>query len=92
MSFLLDSDICSAYLKNDPIVVPRMMLHYGGCQVSVVTMGELLAWARRKNAPPARGPGVDALLNACTILIANEAIGERFGFVRAVSVSANWTC
>ena len=34
MSFLLDTDICSAYLKNDPLVVSRVMLHYGGLNVS----------------------------------------------------------
>jgi predicted nucleic acid-binding protein len=26
MSFLLDTDICSAYLKNEPLVVGRVML------------------------------------------------------------------
>ena len=50
MSFLLDTDTCSAYLKNDPAVVGRVMLHYGGLNVSVITVGELLTWALRAHA------------------------------------------
>ena len=46
MSFLLDTDICSAYLKNHPLVVKKVMIHFGGLHVSVVTVGELLTWAR----------------------------------------------
>ena len=47
MSFLLDTDTCSAYLKNHRRVVGRVMLHYGGLLVSVVTVGELLTWGLR---------------------------------------------
>jgi predicted nucleic acid-binding protein len=36
MSFLLDTDLCSAYLKNDRQVVGKVMLHFGGLHVSVV--------------------------------------------------------
>jgi hypothetical protein len=34
MSFLLDTDICSYYLKNDPVVVGRVMMHFGGLKIS----------------------------------------------------------
>ena len=57
MSFLLDSDTCSYYLKNDPIVLSRVMLHFGSLNVSVITVGELLTWAMRANAPPERLKG-----------------------------------
>lgn len=62
MSFLLDTDICSAYLKNDQQVVVKVMLHFGGLHVSVVTVGELLTWARRAKAPPTRLQGVRDLV------------------------------
>jgi predicted nucleic acid-binding protein len=57
MSFLLDTDICSAYLKNEPLVVGRVMLHYGGLHISVITVGELLTWgaAGQRSAGPAEG-------------------------------------
>jgi tRNA(fMet)-specific endonuclease VapC len=83
MSFLLDTDVCSAYLKNDPLVVPRVMLHYGGLNVSVVTVGELLTWALRANAPPARLQGVRDLLQGATVLEVTRTIADKFGEIRA---------
>jgi len=55
-------------LKNDPVVVARVMLHYGGLNVCVITVGELLTWARRANAPPDRLQGVQDLLKGATVL------------------------
>ena len=48
MSFLLDTDICSAYLKNNQSVVGKVMLHFGGLHLSVVTIGELLTWRTKR--------------------------------------------
>ena len=53
MSFLLDTDICSAYLKNDRTVAGKVLLHFGSLHVTVVTVGEVLTWALRATAPPA---------------------------------------
>ena len=83
MSFLLDTDICSAYLKNDTVVVRRVMLHYGGLNVSVITIGELLTWALRTNAPPARLKSVQDLLKGATVLDVSLRIAEKFGEIRA---------
>jgi predicted nucleic acid-binding protein len=52
MSFLLDTDICPAYLKNHRRVVGRVMLHFGSLYVSAVTLGELMVWAKRAKAAP----------------------------------------
>jgi tRNA(fMet)-specific endonuclease VapC len=83
MSFLLDTDICSAYLKNDQRAVGKVMLHFGGLHVSVVTAGELLTWARRAKAPPTRLQGVHDLLAASSIREIDFAVAEKFGEVRA---------
>ena len=83
MSFLLDTDTCSAYLKNDQRVVSKVMLHFGGLHVSVVTVGELLTWAQRANAPPSRLQGVRDLLKASTIHEIDLSVAEKFGEVRA---------
>ena len=45
MSFLLDTDICSAYLKGDRLVWKRFLQYSGGLHVSTVTVGELFTWA-----------------------------------------------
>ncbi len=83
MSFLLDTDTCSAYLKNDPVVVGRVMLHYGGLNVSVITVGELLTWAWRAHAPTNRLKGVQDMLKGAAVLDVTLSIAERFGEIRA---------
>jgi tRNA(fMet)-specific endonuclease VapC len=83
MSFLLDTDICSAYLKNDPNVARRVMLHFGGLHVSVITVGELLTWALRAKAPASRLQGVRDLLSASTIHEVDHAVAEKFAETRA---------
>src|SRR5438874_1619730 len=83
MSFLLDTDICSAYLKNDRTVVGRLMLHFGSLNVSVVTVGELLTWAKRANAPVARMQGVRDFLKAASVVDVTLPVGEKFGEIRA---------
>lgn len=83
MSFLLDTDICSAYLKNDRQVVSKVMLHFGGLHVSVVTAGELLTWARRANAPRSRAQGVHDLLAASSVIGIDFPVADKFGELRA---------
>jgi tRNA(fMet)-specific endonuclease VapC len=86
MSFLIDTDICSAYLKNDRVVTVKMMMHYGGLSVSAVTTGELLAWALRKKAPPSRLSVVQAFLNGVNIIPVDLPVAEKFGEIRAISL------
>jgi tRNA(fMet)-specific endonuclease VapC len=83
MSFLIDTDICSAYLKHDPTVVSRVMLHFGGLEVSAITVGELMTWAMRSKAPATRRQGVRDLLQAVTILDVTLPVAEKFGELRA---------
>jgi len=55
MSFLLDTDICSAHLRGNRDVTNRYMLHLGRLYLSALTLGELLSWIKRSNTSlPAR--------------------------------------
>src|SRR5438876_296840 len=83
MSFLLDTDICWAYLKNDRVVVGKIMLRFGGLKISVVTLGELLTWDFRANAPVTRLQTVQDFLKATAILDLTQPVGEKFGELRA---------
>lgn len=83
MSFLLDTDIASAFLKNHPRVASRVMMHYGSLHLSVVTVGELLAWARRVKAPPGRLQGVLDRISVCEVHDVDYAAAETFGRIRA---------
>jgi tRNA(fMet)-specific endonuclease VapC len=83
MSFLLDTDIISAYMKNHRQVVSKVMLHFGGLNVSTITMGELLVWARRKAAPARRLIEARLFFSVSTIHEVDQAAAERFAELRA---------
>ena len=83
MSFLVDTDTCSAYMKGDDYVWQRFMQYRGRLQVSAITVGELFTWALRANAPPQRLQSLLDLLNDVTVLDVTEQVGRKFGEVRA---------
>jgi len=49
MSFLLDTDICSAHLKQKGNLTHKLLQYMGRLHVSVITVGELYTWALRAN-------------------------------------------
>jgi tRNA(fMet)-specific endonuclease VapC len=51
MSFLLDTNICSAYLKKPGKLAHRFIQHGGGLYVSTIALGELYTWAERRPDP-----------------------------------------
>ena len=54
MSFLVDTDIGSVYLKGNGSVTNRFVQYGGRLNISTVTLGELFAWALRAKASPRR--------------------------------------
>jgi tRNA(fMet)-specific endonuclease VapC len=54
MSFLLDTDTCSAYIKGNPLVFSRFLQYGGRLAIATITLGELFTWAFRAKAPPSR--------------------------------------
>src|SRR5438445_7255598 len=51
MSFLLDTDIASAYLRGVRALQNRFLQHSGGLNVSTITLAELKIWLSRKKTP-----------------------------------------
>jgi predicted nucleic acid-binding protein len=88
MSFLLDTDTCSAYVKGISAVVGRVMQYGGGLYISAVTLGELLTWALRAKAPPQRRQEVEDLVKMMTVLDITADVGRKFGEVWAVLFDA----
>jgi predicted nucleic acid-binding protein len=83
MSFLLDTDTCSAYLKQDKRVESRFLQYGGRLHVSVITVGELFTGALSARASPRLLPGVLAMLKDLTIIDATYDVAYTFGVVRA---------
>ena len=79
MSFLLDTDICSAHLKGVGAVTGRLLQYTGRLHVSVVTAGELYTWAFRAGAAPRRHTALRELFEDVVMLDVDAAVAERFG-------------
>jgi tRNA(fMet)-specific endonuclease VapC len=83
VSFLVDTDICSAHLKDVGRVTSRFLQYTGRVHVSVVTVAELFSWASRANASPRRLQGLLAFLSDVTVLDVDVDIARKFGEVQA---------
>ncbi len=83
MSFLLDTDVCSAHLKGNRAVSSRFLQCSGRLHVSVLTVSELYTWAKRSGAPPARLVAIGDMLMAARLIDVNREVAERAGELRA---------
>jgi tRNA(fMet)-specific endonuclease VapC len=88
MSFLLDTDICSARLRSNPRLHSRFIQYGGQLHASTITLGELFTWAKRANAPSQRLLGVFDLCTEVRIINVDQAVAERFGHIRAALFDA----
>jgi len=88
VSYLVDTDTCSAHLKQRGPVMNRFLQYMGRLHVSVITVGELMTWALRAKAPPQRMQAVEKLLNDVTVLDVTEDVGREFGRLRAELLDA----
>lgn len=53
MSFLLDTNTCSAHLKRPAGLMHRFMQHSGGLYIATIVLGELYTWAYHRQDPSA---------------------------------------
>jgi tRNA(fMet)-specific endonuclease VapC len=83
LSFLLDTDICSAWMKGHQTVTNRFIQYGGGLHISTVTLGELWAWVGRAKAPPRRIQRLLDLLKEVQVLPVDELVARKFGDARA---------
>jgi tRNA(fMet)-specific endonuclease VapC len=82
MSFLLDTDICSAVLKSTRLT-HRYLQHLGQLHISAITLAELHTWALRRKAPRRRREGIRDLLRDVAVLDVTSGVSLRFGELQA---------
>lgn len=51
MSFLIDSDTCSAYLRRPGALFARFVQHSGRLWISTITLSDLYTWAYKQDDP-----------------------------------------
>lgn len=83
MNFLLDTNICSAYLKGDGRVFNRMIQYAGGLAVSAIVVAELYSWVYRAKTKPDRLQGLSELLSSMQLLPVDHDVARKFGEIRA---------
>ena len=76
MSFLLDTDICSAQIRANARIQGRFIQYGGRLYISTVTLGELYAWALRAKASPKRMQSLLDLLKDVRVLLVDEAVAQ----------------
>ena len=83
MSFLLDTNICSAHLKRPAGLMHRFVQHSGGLYIATIVLGELYAWAYRRPNPFALLDKIDNdLLPDVVVLDYDPACAKEFGRLR----------
>ena len=88
MSFLLDTNICSAFLKRPGQVTHRFFQHVGSLHVSTVIVGELYVWAFRRPNPEILLRAIeDELLAEMTVLPYTAPCAREYGRLRAAQLS-----
>ena len=83
MSFVIDTNTCSSYIRGHPRVFSRFVQHSGRLDISVVTLGELTIWRCRAKAPAKRTAQVQDLLAVVAMLDVSSDIAGKYGKVQA---------
>lgn len=92
MNFLVDTNICSAYLKGDQRVWNKFMQYSGGLAISAVTAGELWTWVAREGVSQQSKDSVTEFLGLIEVVDIDLAIAIRFGELRGQMLDAGTPC
>jgi tRNA(fMet)-specific endonuclease VapC len=84
MSFLLDTDTCSAHLKRPSGLMHRFVQHSGGMYIPTIVLGELYAWAYHRQDPTPVILRIERdLLSDVSLLDFDADCANEFGKLRA---------
>lgn len=82
MTHLLDTNICSAFLKQPGRLAHRFIQHGGGLCLSTIVLGELYAWAERSTSGRLHRLIESDLLSIAELLDFDRRAAEVFGRIR----------
>lgn len=83
MSFLLDTNICSAHLKSPSGLVHRFVQHAGRLFIPTIVLGELYAWAYHRTNPLPLVTVIESdLLRDVALVPFDETFAKEFGRMR----------
>jgi tRNA(fMet)-specific endonuclease VapC len=82
MSFLIDTDTCSAHMRRPGQLAHRFIQYMGRLAIPTIVLGELYAGAYKHPNPPQLLILIQGLLQEVSVLDFDAACAERFGQVR----------
>jgi tRNA(fMet)-specific endonuclease VapC len=82
VSFLLDSDICSAYLRRPGSLFARFIQHSGRLSISTITLSDLYTWAYKQDDPTVILSKVQDLLQDVKVVPFDDACALELGKTR----------
>jgi tRNA(fMet)-specific endonuclease VapC len=88
VSFLVDTDTCSAYIKGNGRVLNRFAQYAGHLHLSTISAGELYVWALRRKASAKRFLDVQELLQDVVVLEISLAVARKYGEIQATLLDA----
>lgn len=92
MSFLLDTNTCSAHIKRPSGLAHRFAQYSGNLYVPTIVLGELYAWAFLKPNPTLLLQGIQTLLLPDTLVIDFDhdcavAFGQLRGYLQKSGIT-----
>ncbi len=87
MTHLLDTNICSVFLKRPGRLAHRFLQHNGGLCVPTIVLAELYAWAERSPSPCLRLAIEEDLIAIVDVLSFDLQCALQFGRLRADSLN-----
>jgi tRNA(fMet)-specific endonuclease VapC len=82
MSYLLDSDICSVYMRRPGPLFHRFMQHTGRLWISTITVSDLYTWAYKQDDPTPILDKVLDFLRDVPVLSFDEVCARDLGKLR----------
>ncbi len=82
MTFLLDTDTCSAHMRRPATLAHRFIQYTGQVAISTVTLAELYAGAYKHSKPKRLLVLIADLLQEVDVIDLDSTCAERFGQVR----------
>ncbi len=82
MSYLLDTNICSTYMRRRTRLFHRFVQHSGRLWISSIGLSELYAWAYKQDNPSPIRARIDDFLRDVGVLPFEEACALRLGQLR----------
>ncbi len=82
MSFLLDTDTCSCYLRRPSKLFHRFVQHSGRLHLSAVGLSELYTWGYKQEDPSRIVSAIASLRQAVRVLPFDETCAEMLGRIR----------